>query len=217
MPTDRELKQQLADITTELYHLGYVTASGGNLSCRSVERENAVWITPSQIFKGGLKPQQMVLIDLEGSPLENSLKPSVEHIYHSGVMRMRPKVNAVIHTHAPSATVFGMSDLEMIPITTEAIIIKNMPRVPFHLGGTKELAQDVMELVGKAPVVGAYLRNHGLVTVGPDLRKAADMTLMVEHTCEIVLKVRSTGIEPSFIPQETIDYLGQLIARHAAL
>jgi ribulose-5-phosphate 4-epimerase/fuculose-1-phosphate aldolase len=110
-----------------------------------------------------------------------------------------------------------MTDMEMIPITTEAIIIMGMPKIPFHLGGTKDLARDVLECVAQTNVAGAYLRNHGLITVGPDLRKAADMTRMVEHTVGILLKLREARLDPSHIPTETVTYLTTLIESRAAL
>jgi ribulose-5-phosphate 4-epimerase/fuculose-1-phosphate aldolase len=209
MTTDAELKEELTTITTELYHAGLVTASGGNLSVRSVEYENAAWITPSQIFKGNLKPDQMILIDMEGKNIGGEGKPSVESVYHAGVMKMRSEINAVVHTHAPLSTIFGMTDMEVLPITTEAIFMMNFPNIPWYLGGTKDLANAVMECVGATKVGGAFLRNHGLMTVGKTLRQAADMSYMVEHTVDILLKCKMAGLQPSTIPDKAIKFLLQ--------
>ena len=205
--TDNELKQQLCDVTTELYHVGVITATGGNLSVRSVDRENAAWITPSQIFKGALKPEQMTLIDFDGKLIEGEFKPSVESAYHGGIMRLRPDIHAVIHSHAPLATIFGMTEMKMLPITTEAVFLMDFPVVPWYLGGTKELAKAVLENFAKGQ--GAFLRNHGLITTGKDLRKAADATLMVEHTIKILLTCKVAGLEPSLFPDKAVNFLKQ--------
>jgi ribulose-5-phosphate 4-epimerase/fuculose-1-phosphate aldolase len=211
--TDEERKQQLADAITELYRAGLVTAMGGNLSVRSASYENALWITPSQVFKGELKPEQMILIDLNGKRIEiegnPQGRPSVEAVYHAGIMKLRSDVHSVVHTHAPLATVFAMCDMEMLPITSEAILLQNMPTIPWALGGSPELAEYMLDYVGKRNVGGAFLRNHGLVTVGKTLREAADLTYMVEHTVKILLACKMTGREPSLISAVGIEQVLQ--------
>lgn len=207
--TEEELKQQLVAITTELYAAGVVTATGGNISVRCATREDAAWITPSQIFKGALTPDDMVLIDMDGKKISGPYKPSIESVYHGGILRCRPEVNAVVHSHALLATVFGMTEMEMRPITTEAVFLTNFPIIPWYMGGTKELANAVLEQIGSTKVQGAFLRNHGLVTLGKDLRKAADATLMVEHTIKILLYCRMAGLETTVIPEKAVQFLSQ--------
>ena len=168
--TDKELKEQLVQTTLDLYRAGVVTAKGGNLSVRSVVHENAVWITPSQINKGSLKAEQMVLIGFDGKKIKGEGRPSVESSYHTGLMKKRKDINAVIHTHAPLATILGMTDMEIPSITSEAVFIMDYPRIPFFLGGSKDLANAVLEKVGESKVSGAFLCNHGLVTVGKGLQ-----------------------------------------------
>jgi L-fuculose-phosphate aldolase len=205
--TDLELKQQLCEITTELYHAKVVTATGGNISVRSVEHEDAAWITPSQIYKGALEPDQMCLVDFDGKKVDGDHKPSVESVYHGGIFRLRPEINAVVHSHAPLATIFGMCDMDMLPFSTEAIFLMDYPVIEWYLGGTKELAKAVLDKFDKAH--GAFLRNHGLITTGKNLRKAADATLMVEHTVSILLTCKMADLEPSLIPEKAVDFLRQ--------
>ncbi len=208
---DEELRAELAKITTELYHAGLVTATGGNISVRSAERPEAAWITPSQIFKGDLKPEQMILIDMDGNKLEGESKPSVESVYHAGVLKHRPDIHSVVHTHAPLSTLFGMSDVPILPVTTEAVFCMSLPVIPFYLGGTKELAREVIEKVGQTKALGAFLRNHGLMVVGKSLRQAADNSYMVEHVADMMLRIKNAGLQPSLIPDETVKMLLQYV------
>jgi len=205
--SDDDLRQQLAQVTTELYQAGMVTASGGNLSVRAAERPGAAWITPSRLFKGALRPEQMILVDLEGNRLAGDGEPSVEVGYHAAILKLRPEVNAVVHTHAPLATAFGMCDLTMPPISTEAILVRDYPVIPFLVGGTEDLAQAVIGSLGKGMANGAYLRNHGLITLGSSLRQAADRTCTVEHAIKVLLICKALGREPSQIPQSGVDAL----------
>lgn len=209
--SDDERRQELASITTELYRAGLITASGGNVSVRCAGRPDAVWITPSGKFKGALDPNDMVLIDLYGQKIDGPGKPSVESVYHASVMRLRPEINAVVHSHAPLATAFALCDLEMVPVTAEAVLLRDFPTISFYIGGTKELADAVVKHLGDGKTYGAFLRQHGLVTLGVTLRKAADLTLMVEHTCRILIACKMMGCEPSQIPEEMIPRL----LRHA--
>ena len=209
--TDQERKEQLAAMITELYRAGLVTASGGNLSVRSASHADAVWITPSRLFKGGLTADQMILIDFDGKRIEVEGNPpgdpSVESVYHAGILKRRPELSSVIHTHAPFATAFAMCDMQMPPMTTEAIFMMHLPVIPWALGGSRELAEYMIEYVGNTKAGGAFLRNHGLVTIGRNLREAADFTYAIEHTIRILLLCRMMGKEPSVIPQETVDLL----------
>ncbi|HEX9091878.1 MAG TPA: class II aldolase/adducin family protein [Anaerolineales bacterium] len=207
--SDDELKVELSQITTELYRAGLVTAMGGNISVRSSTQPDCSWITPSQIFKGHLKPEQMIMIDREGKKIRGDGNPSMESVYHAGVMKSRPDINAVVHTHAPLSTIFGMCDLEVLPVSTEAVYCMSMPVIPFYPGGSTELAQAVIEQVGQTKAIGAFLRNHGLITVGKSLREAADNSYMVEHVVDILLKIKMAGLSPSQIPEEMIKYIIQ--------
>lgn len=212
--TDAAARRQLAELARELYARRLVTASGGNLSVRSPERPDLCWITPSALFKGGLEPDDMVLVDLDGNLVEGRHRPSVEVGYHAPIMRMRPGVNAVVHTHSPLATVFGMSDLVLPPITVEAILVAAYPRVPFFLGGSAELHEFILTQLGPGTGRGAFLRNHGLVTMGATLRAAVDEAEMVEHALGMFFELRRQGIEPSLIPPPAVDLVRAWMSPH---
>ena len=208
--TDNDLKKELVETTLELYRARVITGKGGNLSVRSLEHEGAVWITPSQIHKGSLTPDQMVLIDANGRKLQGKDRPSMESAFHAGLTAARKDVNAVVHTHAPLATVWGLIDLEIPPITLEAVFIKDYPKIPFYMGGTRDLANAVLETLGESKAAGAFLCHHGLVTMGNDLVIAAERTMMVEHTLKIIFTLLSINREPHVLPENAIKLLLQM-------
>lgn len=209
---DDGIKIQLSEITTELFLAGVITATGGNISVRSMEYENTLWITPSAVFKGALTPGDMTLIDLDGNVLAGKHPPSIEFGFHAGVMRVRPEINALVHSHPPYAIVWGLGDLPIPPVTYDALLVAQLPFIPWHLVGSSELALAVIETVGVGKTRGAFLRNHGLVTVGKDLRHAADITLMVEQTLQMLHLARLVGVQPAELDQASIDQLLNLAA-----
>ncbi len=208
--TDKELKQQLADTVSELYQAGLITGKGGNVSVRSVDHKGAVWITPSRIFKGGLKPEHMILVNMEGECIEGEMSPSVESAYHSGIMKLRPEINSVVHTHAPLATIFGLIDIPILPITAEAVFIMDFPRLPFFLAGSTELTRLVLENLGQTRVMGAYLINHGLITMGKDLQKATELTYTVEFVLNLLFRVRNLNFKPALLPEKEVEQLRKI-------
>ena len=78
MLTDKEAKQQIIQITNELFGMGLLTCTGGNISALA-EETGTFWITPSQLYKGGLTEADLVRIRPDGTVLEGDRVPSVEY------------------------------------------------------------------------------------------------------------------------------------------
>jgi phosphoglycerate dehydrogenase-like enzyme/sugar (pentulose or hexulose) kinase/ribulose-5-phosphate 4-epimerase/fuculose-1-phosphate aldolase/putative sterol carrier protein len=203
----------LIQVVNELYAQSLITATGGNVSVRVPGRDE-LWITPSQLFKGDLRPELMTRIDLAGRPLdEDARAPSSERLIHCAIYRARPETGAVIHAHAPHATILANTDLPFLPISTEAAFFGNIPRVPFIMPGTEGLAKAVGEAAQNDWAV--LLKNHGLIVAGRSLRRAADSVEIIERTAEVILGCYAVGREPPVLPEDavrTLRKMGDLVA-----
>ncbi|HYR96728.1 MAG TPA: class II aldolase/adducin family protein, partial [Candidatus Binatus sp.] len=159
MRTDAEAREQIIQITNELFSMGLLTPTGGNISARGADPE-LFWITPSQMYKGGLALDDLVCIKPDGTCVQGSNKPSVEYQMHWASYQARPDATAAVHTHAPVATAFGITNQTFPPINTDAIFLADTKTVPWFMPGSKELA----DAVGEALAVsrGAILQCHGL-------------------------------------------------------
>jgi L-ribulose-5-phosphate 4-epimerase len=207
MLTDREARQQIIQIVNELFALGLLTATGGNISARA-EEDGTFWITPSQMYKGGLTEDDVVRIRPDGTVIEGTRVPSVEYHMHWRCYAVRDDATAAIHTHAPIATAFGICNQAFPPINTDAVFLADTVTVPWYMPGSIELAEAVGEAMKKSK--GCILQNHGLMTVGPNLRKAATRAMLLEETAKIVLYTKQFGGDVTLLPPEWIERLAAI-------
>jgi L-fuculose-phosphate aldolase len=207
MLTDAEAKEQIIQITNELFAMGLLTATGGNISARAGDGET-LWITPSRMYKGGLTEADLVHIKPDGTLIEGTRTPSVEYQMHAESYRTRPDATGAVHTHAPIATAFGICNQSFPPINTDAVFLRDTVTVPWYMPGSKELADAVGGALQKSR--GCILQNHGLMTVGKTLRDASTRAMMLEETAKIVLYTKQFGGTVTLLPNEWIEQLASL-------
>ncbi|MBW2448268.1 MAG: class II aldolase/adducin family protein [Deltaproteobacteria bacterium] len=210
---DGDVRHALVAAVGELYGQELITATGGNVSARVPGTENEIWITPSQLFKGDLRPELLVRIDLDGKRLEGELSPSSEWMMHCAVYKAKPEAQAVVHAHAPHATILANAELPFLPVSTEAAFFGDIPRIPFIMPGTHELADAIGTAIGDGWAV--LMKNHGLLIGGRTLRRAADMVEIVDRSAEVMLGCWAVGKEPPSLPDDVVAMLrtmGDLVA-----
>src|SRR3989344_5456814 len=106
-------REKLLEITRKLSTLGLNQGTAGNVSVRSSE---GFLITPSGVKTEEMTPHDMVWMDFEGQS-QGEREPSSEWRFHRDILRARPEIGAVVHTHSMFAT-------------TLACMRKDIP--PFH-------------------------------------------------------------------------------------
>lgn len=203
-----EPREEMVRVINELYQLQLITATGGNVSVRIADK-NEAWITPGQLYKGDLRPEVMVRIDLEGNALDPAaLAPSSERLLHTEIYQVRPDVQAIIHAHAPYVTILGLSGKPFLPVNADAAFIKELPRVPFLMPGTRELAVAVAGALGKNPA--AIMQNHGIVVAASSLRRASNLLQAIERAAQLILGCYAVGVEPLTLPADVVKMLQEI-------
>lgn len=113
-----ELKNKVYQANLLLPKYNLVKFTWGNVS--EIDRENSViGIKPSGIEYECLKPEDIVIVDLEtGKIVEGNLKPSSDTKTHLEIYKNFENVGGVVHTHSQWATIFSQTGEEIPALGT---------------------------------------------------------------------------------------------------
>jgi len=187
-------KEQVLKIARQMLAEGLVVGTAGNVSLRlpPFEGREIIAITPHHIYYDLMTPDDIVIMDYEGEPLEGDI-PSVEAMLHIGIYQARSNVKAVIHTHSVYASAFAVAGRDIPAIMDEQVtyIGGEVRLAKYAISGSEELADNVVQALGQRNAV--LLPNHGMVGVGRSLREALTVCQLVERTAQIFLLSQNLG------------------------
>ena len=172
----------------ELYDKDLVKGTSGNISAR-IPHADTFLIKPSGAHMESLKAEELILVDLDGNKISGKRDVSAETPMHATIYNTRQDAQAVVHTHAPTATAFGIAGKEIVPLQIEMFMLlpKGVPIVPFKQPGSNALAKAVQKKMLDYDAV--ILENHGIVTIGSTLEGACSLNEVVEEAAKIQLTV----------------------------
>ena len=102
------LKQQVYEANMELPKRGLITYTWGNVS--GIDRESGLFvIKPSGVDYDLLKPEDMVVMDLNGNRVEGTMNPSSDTPTHVELYKAFPEIGGIVHTHSPHATAWAQA------------------------------------------------------------------------------------------------------------
>jgi len=193
------LRREIVAACLAMNARGINQGTSGNISARIDE---GLLITPSGVPYDEMKPSDIVPMRLDGSH-EGKLKPSSEWRFHTSLMRERLEVGAVVHTHSMFATTLGCCGLE-IPAVHYMIAAaggSSIPCVPYITYGTQELADAAVKALKNRNA--CLLANHGMIVVGPNLKKAMWLAVEVETLAAQYWRALQVG-KPNILPKAEI-------------
>ena len=192
-----ELCKVVCDLHGELPRNGLVTWTSGNISARDPLTGRIV-IKPSGLRYDELSPELMVVVDLDGSVIEGTCKPSSDVLTHCYIYRHLPEVNGVVHTHSPFATAWAATGRD-IPCVLTAMADEFGGPIPcggFARIGGEEIGREVMRVFREGTNPGCpavLLQNHGVFAVGPSALAALKAAVMCEDVARTVAIACSLG------------------------
>jgi L-fuculose-phosphate aldolase len=211
--TEEQHRREICAVGLWLSERGHIVACEGNLSVRL--DSSRILTTPTCMSKGSLRPEDLVVTDLQGRQIAGERKASSELAMHVLIYREREDVNAICHAHPPTATGFAVSgralDRALLP---EVIVgLGLIPLARYGTPGTPELGAAIEPLIPHYDAL--LLANHGAVTCGPDLLTAFQRMETVEHCAKITLAAELAGV-PNLLSSREVAKLMAARARYFA-
>lgn len=115
--TVNELKERVCAANLLLPKHGLVTFTWGNVSAYDKQLE-MVAIKPSGVSYEEMKPEHMVVLDLQGNVIEGDLRPSSDTQTHLHLYRTYPELGGIVHTHSRYATSWAQAKLPIPALGT---------------------------------------------------------------------------------------------------
>jgi len=171
MINENELRQSIIDGCLTMSRSGLNRGASGNISLRMGDH---MLITPSAIPYDQMTPNMIAKmpIDDESGAFEGPKNPSVEWPFHRDILRARPEMNAVVHTHARFSTILAVAR-KPIPAVHYMIAAFGGPDIrvaDYATYGTSELSRNIINaLEGRQ---GCLMANHGMVVCADTLTRA---------------------------------------------
>jgi L-fuculose-phosphate aldolase len=184
-----------------LHTEGHADMTLGHLSFRDRDGRG-VWMKRSGIGLGEVSgPADFVLLDFSGKRLAGEGRIHKEWPIHTEVMKLRPDVKAVGHSHPFFATAFSALDIELEAVTNEAAYLGGrVARFDETRGliDTPALGASLAQALGRASTL--LLRNHGVLFVGATIAEASLMGIFLDRACRSQLQLLATHREYQSTP-----------------
>lgn len=203
-----ELKKRVYEANMLLPRHGLVTFTWGNVS--EIDRETGYFaIKPSGVDYDKLKPEDMVIVDLNGNKIEGKYNPSSDTATHVELYKAFANIGGIVHTHSPWATSWAQAG-RGIPCygTTHADYMYG--EIPCVRNLTKEEIDEAYEkntgvliadyFNGKdyEAVPAVLCKNHGPFTWGKDGMEAVHNAVVLEEVAKMA--VHTEAINPNVKP-----------------
>ena len=187
-----ELKQIVYEANMDLPKYGLVTFTWGNVS--AIDREKGYFvIKPSGVDYDKLKPEDMVVMDLEGNKVEGKYNPSSDTATHLELYKAFPNIGGVT-THAdymygeiPCARCLEGKEFDEYEKNTGLLIVETFKEKDYEA------------------VPAVLCKNHGPFTWGKNAHEAVHNAVVLEEVAKMAARCEMINPEVKPAPQDLQD------------
>ena len=191
MPSEAELRDEIAAVCRRIYEKNFVASNDGNVTARLDDER--ILATPSGVSKGDVTPESLLICDMDGNRLAGERKVTSEVLLHCEVYRNRADLNAVVHAHAPYATAATIAGIGLDdPVLPEvAVTFGKIPTTEYATPASPEGPKVIRKLIRDFDAL--LLDRHGTLTAGRDVWEAYFRLEKVEHAAQVIFLAHQYG------------------------
>lgn len=206
-----QLKKEVYEANMLLPKYGLVTFTWGNVS--GIDRESGLFvIKPSGVPYEELKPEDMVVVDLNGNKVEGKYNPSSDTATHAELYKAFPNVGGIVHTHSSWATSWAQAG-RGIPCygTTHADYmygeipcVRNLTQEEIDAGYEKNTGVLIAEEFKQRDymaVPAVLCKNHGPFSWGKNADEAVHNAVVLEEVAKMAARSEWLNKEVEPAPQ----------------
>lgn len=185
-----EIRKLLSKYGKLIIEKGLAAGPGGNISAKE---KNFVYLSPSGFALDEIKIDEWVKFDLKTGKVFGKYRPTCEISMHLGIYLERKDVKAVIHTHPPITIGLISSGVKIKPLFPDfvAIVGRKVGYINYVIPAGEEIRKAVVKEIKKYNVV--LLKNHGVVSVGENLKEAFVRNWIIEETAKMLFAGKMFG------------------------
>lgn len=202
--TRREARELVVLFCRRLLAEHLVSYTSGNISARIASEPDLVAVTPGSTAYDTIRPEDIVIVRLDGTIVEGALHPTAELPLHTLAYRDRPDVAGIVHTHSPAAMAMAAMGMDLPPILHGLISAcgGGITTAPYARGATAEMALLTAEPLRHRSA--CLLRNHGVLAIGPTVEHAYNAACVVEGVADAYLRALPHGPVPE-VPADDVE------------
>ena len=211
----QQLKKEVYEANMLLPKYNLVTFTWGNVS--GIDRESGLFvIKPSGVDYDMLRPEDMVVVDLDGNRVEGEMNPSSDTATHVELYKAFPNIGGIVHTHSPWATSWAQAG-RGIPCygTTHADYmygeipcVRNLTREEIEEAYEKNTGVLIAEYFKDKDYVAmpaVLCKNHGPFTWGKNAHEAVHNAVVLENVAMMACRCEMVNPQVQPAPQELQD------------
>jgi L-fuculose-phosphate aldolase len=200
-------RDEIMQTMERIYRYRMTTTSGGNLSIR--EPDGTVWVTPARVDKGGLRREDIVRVNPDGTH-EGLHPPSSELPFHQMIYAARPDIRGVVHAHAVALVAFSITgqapDTRLFHQSRH--VCGPVGFAPYALPGSSDLGKSIADTFNEG-FDCVVLENHGVAIGGESLQHAFQKFETLEFTAKTLIKARLLG-DVRYLNEEELELRNQV-------